>query len=97
MKTLFEHPLIIYITAGLACLFIMIVIDYLLGPEAEHLNAWVIVNKLVGNDLGIADSLAIKSFGLYGAAILMLIVNSILGLVLMLLLRGIIQFAHFLF
>ncbi len=75
----------------------MIVIDYLLGAEAEHLNAWGIVNKLVGNDIGIADSLAIKSFGLYGAAILTLVINSILGIILIQLLKGIVQLFHLIF
>ncbi len=82
MKTIFNYPLTIYIIAAFASLLIMIIIDFFLGAEAEHLNAWVIVNKLIGNDIGIADDLAIKSFGLYGAAILTLVINSILGIIL---------------
>ncbi|MCP4311128.1 MAG: hypothetical protein GY790_07700 [Bacteroidetes bacterium] len=97
MKTFFSYPISIYLIAGLACLAIMIAIDYLLGAEAKHLNAWVIVNKLIGNDIGIADSLAIMSFGLYGAAILTLVINSIFGIVLIQLLKGIIQLVHLIF
>ncbi len=97
MKTFFFYPISIYLIAGLACLAIMIVVDYLLGAEAQHLNAWVIVNKLFGNEIGIADSLAIKSFGLYGAAILTLVINSIFGVVLILLLKSIIQLVHLIF
>ena len=79
MKNLFNHPLMIYLVAGIAALCIMIIIDYVLGTEAEHLNAWVIVNRLFGNDVGIPDSLAIRSLGLYGATLLMLAVNGVFG------------------
>ncbi len=97
MKTFFSYPISIYLIAGLACLAIMIVIDYLLGAEAEHLNAWVIANKLIGNDIGIADSLSIKSFGLYGATILTIVINSILGIILLQLIKAIIHLVHLIF
>lgn len=80
IKTLFNNPFSIYIIASIACLAIMIIIDYLLGAEAEHLNVWVILNRLFGNDIGIEDSLAIRKLGLFGSTIAMIFVNSILGL-----------------
>ena len=94
MKTLFAHPFAIYIVAGIACLCIMIIVDYLLGPEAEHLNAWVIVNRLFGIDIGMADSLAIRNLGLVGAALLMVAVNMVFGAILVQLLRGFIMLVH---
>ena len=94
MKTLLDHPVGIYIAAGIACLGIMIIIDYLLGAEAEHLNAWVIVNQLIGNDLGIGSSLAINKLGLLGATALMLVLNGLFGAVLINLLRLFIQIIH---
>lgn len=89
-----QHPFMIYVVAGVAALCIMIIIDYLLGAEAEHLNAWVIVNRLVGNDIGIPDSLAIRQLGLYGAALAMLVVNGVFGAILIQLLRLFIHMVH---
>jgi hypothetical protein len=94
MRTIIALPFTIYIIAGIACLCIMVIIDYLLGPEAEHLNAWVILNRVVGNDIGIADSLAIRKLGLGAAFILMLVINLLFGSVLILLLKGIIRLFH---
>lgn len=94
MKIIFNQPAVIYAVATLACICIMIIVDFMMGPEAEHLNAWVIVNRLVGNDIGIADSLAIQKLGLPGATLLMLFVNSIFGIVLISLIRLVIHFFH---
>ncbi|HRX97885.1 MAG TPA: hypothetical protein P5514_13135 [Bacteroidales bacterium] len=94
MKTLFNYPVSIYLVAGIACLAIMIIIDYILGAEAEHLNAWVIINRLIGNDIGIPDSLAIRQLGLFGATLLMLAVNMTFGAVLINLIRGTIKIIH---
>lgn len=80
MKTLFNHPTELYIIAGIACLCIMIIIDFILGPEAEHLNAWVIVNRLLGREIPLTDSLAIQRLGLGGATFLMLAINGALGI-----------------
>ena len=96
MKTLLNYPIAIYLVAGIACLAMMIIIDYLLGAEAEHLNAWVIANRLLGNKPGIPDSLAIQKLGLAGASILMIALNMVLGPVLILMLKGVIRFIHFL-
>ena len=94
MRTIFAHPITIYAVAGIACLCIMTIIDYLLGAEAEHLNAWVIINRVFGNDTGIPDSLAIRKLGLTGAFILMIGINMVFGSVLILLLKGVIKLFH---
>jgi hypothetical protein len=94
MKTLFNDPFLIYAAAGFACLCIMIIIDYILGAEAEHLNAWVIINRLFGKETGIGDSLAIRRFGLAGATLIMLLVNTFFGAVLVQIIRFIIQMFH---
>lgn len=75
----------------------MIVTDFILGAEAEHLNAWVIINRLFGNDIGIPDSLAIKRLGLYGAAFLMILINGVFGAVLIQIFKGITKIIHFYF
>lgn len=94
MKPLLQHPFMIYVAAGIGALAIMIIIDYILGSEAEHLNAWVILNRLMGRDRGLPDSLAIRKFGLYGAVALMLAVNTFLGLILINLLKLLIKIIH---
>jgi hypothetical protein len=94
MKTLFNYPLMIYAVAAVACLCIMIIIDYILGAEAEHLNAWVIINCLLGRETGIGDSLAIKHLGLAGATIVMLLMNTIFGAMLIQLIKLFIRIIH---
>jgi hypothetical protein len=94
MKTLFSNPLMIYAVAGIACLCIMIIVDFILGAEAEHLNAYVIINRLFGNEIGIKDSLAIQYLGLVGAALLMLFINSIFGIILIQLIKILMRFIH---
>ena len=94
MKTLLNYPFAIYMVAGIACLCIMMIIDYVLGAEAEHLNAWVIVNRLLGRETGIGDSLAIRQFGLAGATFLMLFLNTLFGAILIQLIRLFIRIVH---
>lgn len=94
MKALFTYPFAIYLVAALTCLGIMIIVDYVLGAEAEHLNAWVIINKLFGHDVGISDSLAIKKFGLFGAAAVMLLLNTFFGVILVQIIKLIIRTVH---
>lgn len=94
MKTFFNYPAGIYIVASLTSLGIMIVIDYVLGAEAEHLNAWVIINRLFGYSDAIGDSLAIRQFGLFGATLLMLALNTVFGFVLVKLLTFTIRIIH---
>lgn len=94
MKTLFNYPFMIYLAAGIACLCIMIIVDFVLGAEAEHLNAWVIINRVFGNETGIGDSLAIRKFGLAGATLLMLTSNALFGVILIQLVRLFIRLIH---
>ncbi len=96
MKAVFQYPVAIYAVATLASLGIMVVIDYVLGAEAEHLNAWVIINRLFGNPTTVGDSLAIRQFGLAGATLLMLVANFVFGFVLIKLLTYTIKFIHWL-
>lgn len=97
MKTLFAFPLSIYLIAGVASLSIMLIVDYILGIEAQHLNAWAVASKLFGNDIGIPDSLAIQKLGLYGAAFFMFVLNMIFGFFLINILRAIIKVVHLIF
>ena len=70
------------------------IIDYILGAEDEHPNAWVIVNRLFGNETTIGDSLAIRHFGLADATFIMLAVNTIFGVTLIQLIKLFIRIVH---
>ncbi|WP_424961833.1 hypothetical protein [Ekhidna sp.] len=94
MKALLSYPFSIYAIAAVASVCIMIIIDYILGAEAEHLNAWVIVNRLIGNKTTIGDSLAIQHFGLVGATFIMLAINTVFGAVLIQLIKLFIRLVH---
>jgi len=94
MNSLHFYPLPIYAIAALAAICIMIIIDYILGAEAEHLNAWVIVNRLFGNDTTIGDSHAIRHFGLAGATFIMVAINTVFGMLLVQLIKFIIRLVH---
>lgn len=94
MKTLFSDPIMIYVAAGIACLCIMIIVDFVLGAEAEHLNAWVIINRLFGNETEVGDSLAIRHLGLVGATLLMFFANTIFGVILIQLIKVVIRIVH---
>lgn len=69
-------------------------VDYIIGAEAEHLNAWVIINRLLGNNIGIGDSLAIRHLGLAGATLLMLVLNTVFGAILIQLIKFTIRLAN---
>lgn len=96
MRTIFQHQAAIYTIATVASLSIMLIVDYVLGAEAEHLNAWVILNRLLGNATTVGDSLAIQKLGLVGATLLMLAINFIFGIILIKLITLTIKFIHWL-
>lgn len=92
MKAILNQSMLIYPVATIGCMGIMIIIDFILGAEAEHLNAWVIVNRLFGNETTLGDSLAIKHFGLAGATFLMIALNALFGAVIIHISRFIAEF-----
>ena len=94
MKTLFNHPFLIYVAAACACLCVMTIADYFMGAEAEHLNAWVILNRLAGRETHVGDSLAIRRFGLAGATVVMLVANGVFGTLLIALTKGVLRLFH---
>ncbi len=95
MKLIIDSQIWIYLAASVACHLIMILVDYLLGPEAEFLNAWVIVNKLIGRETGVGDSMVMKQVGLMGATLIMIFVNTAIGASLVQISRYMIRLANF--
>ena len=72
----------------------MIIVDFVLGAKAEHLNAWVIINRIFGIETGLGDSLAIRYLGLMGSTLIMLFMNTIFGIILIQLIKLIIRIVH---
>lgn len=68
-----------YPVAALISLVVMVIIDHRLGYEAEFLNAWTIINKLIGQGSQMPDSFVIREFGLIPATIIMLTANALIG------------------
>lgn len=62
----------------------MTVVDYLMGPEAEFLNAWSVIERLAGLPPTV-DSLAYRELGAPGELICVLLANMIIGALLALL------------
>jgi len=94
MKMLFNYPLLSYAIATIVCLCIMVIVDYILGAKAQYLNAWGIVNKLFGREIEIGNCLALRQFGLVGSTVLMLLINTILGIILIQIIKLFIRLFH---
>ncbi|HOP44532.1 MAG TPA: hypothetical protein PLA11_13520 [Flavobacteriales bacterium] len=72
-----------YATAFFASLAVMVFVDILLGPRAEYLNAYTLLKQLVGLRSGIPATMAVKQYGLFGAMLLMVAINTIAGALLL--------------
>lgn len=66
---------------------IMLITDYMLGAEAEFLNAWTIVIAWIKPTSSIPPSMVMQKFGLAGATIIMLLANLLAGVLLVFLIR----------
>ena len=72
---------------AVASLLIMIAIDYVLGAKAEFLNAWSVIERLLGRTPAAGDSTVYQRFGAAGELACVLLVNLAIGGVLTILLR----------
>lgn len=92
MNTPHLLPFSHYATAFVASLAVMVVVDIILGPRAEYLNAYTLLKQLVGLRSGIPATMAVKQYGLFGATLLMVAINAFAGAIL---LHGIALFHRF--
>ncbi|MCB2072655.1 MAG: hypothetical protein H6917_10665 [Novosphingobium sp.] len=69
------------------CLLAMVLIDRMLGPRAEFLNAWSVAERLLGRTPEAGDSFIARRFGALGELFAVLLVNTVLGTLLALLIR----------
>ena len=57
----------------------MILIDRALGPRAEFLNAWSVVERLLGRAPTAGDSQVAQRIGALGELVVVLVVNAVVG------------------
>jgi hypothetical protein len=79
--------LVLWALLTAACLLIMTTVDYLIGEKAEFLNAWSVVERLVGRTPAAGDSVVYRALGAFGELVVVLVANSVIGAGLALLAR----------
>ena len=60
----------------------MVFIDHLLGPKAEFLNAYSVLERLLGREASIADSMIASKFGDLAELVAVIGANLLLGVIL---------------
>ena len=78
----------LFIMLSAASLFIMIVVDILLGSKAEFLNAFSVIQRLLGQTPSAEASLVARKLGAVGEFIVVMFSNLAIGGIL----TGVIQF-----
>jgi hypothetical protein len=71
--------LVLWALLAAASLVVMITVDFLIGGKAEFLNAWSVVERLVGRTPAAGDSVVYRTFGGIGELVVVLLVNSLIG------------------
>jgi hypothetical protein len=65
----------------------MVLIDRAMGPRAEFLNAWSVVERLMGREPSAGLSLVAQRLGAWGELVVVLAVNAAVGTLLALVAR----------
>lgn len=60
-------------------LFVMIIVDYIIGPKAEFLNAYSVVQRLVGQIPTHDESMVALYLGSIGEFVVVILVNFSVG------------------
>jgi hypothetical protein len=77
----------IFIILSVASLLVMIVIDYVLGARAEFINAWSVIERLLGRPPSAGESAVFRYLGALGELIIVGLINVLIGGVLTLVVR----------
>ena len=62
-----------------ASLLGMVLIDRALGPRAEFLNAWSVIERLLGRAPSAGDSFIARRIGALGELLIVLLANTAIG------------------
>ena len=77
MKTFY-----LFIFLWLFSLLIMLVVDYSIGAKAEFINAYSVLQRLLGQEPSAGLSMVARKYGAVGELIGVLVINMLAGLVL---------------
>lgn len=69
------------IAVWIACICIMVLVDWLLGDKAEFINAWSAVQRALGMDVTAGPSVVYESLGAAGELCLVLLINMIMTII----------------
>lgn len=69
----------VFIVLSIARVYVMIVVDFFLGARAEFLNAWNVVERLLGHSPSAGDSAVYRSLGAAGEFLCVGLVNTAIG------------------
>ena len=82
MKSLY-----LFMILSAVSLAIMTIVDYIIGPKAEFLNAYSVLQRLFGKTPTFGDSMLATRFGSGGELLAVLIANLLIGGILTLMVR----------
>ena len=71
--------LILFIAFTILSVLVMIVVDFRIGEKAEFLNAWSVIERLLGKTPSAGDSLVFNKVGAFGEFAIVLVVNALIG------------------
>jgi hypothetical protein len=66
-------------TFTIVSLLVMVSVDYFLGERAEFLNAWSVVERLVGQTPSAGESVVFRQLGAVGETSVVLAINLVIG------------------
>lgn len=72
----------LFLLFNAASLIVMLVVDFVLGPKAEFLNAYSVLQRLVGQAPSAGESLVARNIGVPGEFAAVIGANLIIGSIL---------------
>lgn len=87
MRDLLFHTPLVYLLAFFVCLSLMLLVDYILGSMAEYLNAWDILLRHFLFRSASPPCKVVSNFGLWGATVIVILLNILSGVLSVQLLR----------
>ena len=62
---------------------VMVFVDYLIGPEAEFVDAWSLLHRLAGQTAEAGESMIYRAYGMAGETVAVIMLNLLLALLIM--------------
>jgi len=71
--------LFLFIVFTVLSVFVMVVVDFRIGEQAEFLNAWSVIERLLGKTPSAGNSLVFNKVGAFGELAIVLAINTLIG------------------